>query len=82
MEATNKALKVELSEEKQMRQDKEQEVGQFSTILLKSLSRQLQLVYFVKSKRAFLSRIAKDHIQIQKEKEKIYLSLIYVLHKT
>ena len=82
MEATNKALKVELSEEKQMRQDKEQEVGQFSTILLKSLSRQLRLVYFVKSKRAFLSRIAKDHIQIQKEKEKIYLSLIYVLHKT
>ena len=82
MEAKNKALEVELSEEKQMRQDKEQEVGQFSTILLKSLSRQLQLVYFVKSKRAFLSRIAKDHIQIQKEKEKIYLSLIYVLHKT
>ena len=82
MEAKNKALEVDLSEEKQMRQDKEQEVGQFSTILLKSLSRQLQLVYFVKSKRAFLSRIAKDHIHIQKEKEKIYLSLIYVLHKT
>ena len=36
MEAKNK---VELSEEKQMRQDKEQEVGQLSTILLKSLSR-------------------------------------------
>ena len=30
----------------------------------------------------FLSRIAKGHIQIKKEKEKIYLSLIYVLHKT
>ena len=71
MEAKNKALEVELSEEKQMRQDKEQEVGLFSTILLKSISRQLHLVYFVKSKRAFLSRIAKDHIQIQKEKEKI-----------
>ena len=71
MEAKNKALEVELSEEKQMRQDKEQEVGQFSTILLKSLSRQLQLVYFVKSKRAFLSRIAQDRIEIQKEKEKI-----------
>ena len=71
MEAKNKALEVELSEEKQMRQDKEQEVGLFSTILLKSQSRQLQLVYFVKSKRAFLSRIAKGHIQIQKEKEKI-----------
>ena len=71
MEAKNKALEEELSEEKQMRQDKEQEVGLFSTILLKSLSRQLHLVYFVKSKRAFLSRIAKDHIQIQKEKEKI-----------
>ena len=36
MEAKNK---VELSEEKQMRQDKEQEVGQLSSILLKSLSR-------------------------------------------
>ena len=36
MEAKNK---VELSEEKQMRQDKEQEVGQLNTILLKSLSR-------------------------------------------
>ena len=70
MEAKNKALEVELSEEKQMRQDKEQEVGQLSTILLKSLSRQLKLLYFVKSKRAFLSRIAKDHIQIQKEKQK------------
>ena len=33
MEATNKALKVELSEEKQMRQDKEQEVGQLSNVL-------------------------------------------------
>ena len=31
MEAKNKALEVELSEEKQMRQDKEQEVGQLST---------------------------------------------------
>ena len=62
MEAKNKALEVELSEEKQMRQDKEQEVGQLSTISLKCLSRQLQLVYFVKSERAFLSRIAKDHI--------------------
>ena len=71
MEAKNKALEVKLSEEKQMRQDKEQEVGQLSTILLKSLSRQLKLLYFVKSKRAFLSRIAKDHIQIQKEKQKI-----------
>ena len=39
MEAKNKALEVDLSEEKQMRQDKEQEVGQFSTILLKSLYR-------------------------------------------
>ena len=39
MEAKNKSLEVELSEEKQMRQDKEQEVGQFSTILLKSLYR-------------------------------------------
>ena len=28
MEAKNKALEVQLSEEKQMRQDKEQEVGQ------------------------------------------------------
>ena len=71
MEAKNKALEVDLSAEKQMRQDKEQEVGELSTILLKSLSRQLQLLYFVKSKRAFLSRIAKDHIQIQKEKQKI-----------
>ena len=71
MEAKNKALEVELSEEKQMRQDKEQEVGQLSTILLKSLSRQVQLVYFVKPKRElFLSRIATNHIQIQKEKEK------------
>ena len=33
MEAKNKALEVKLSEEKQMRQDKEQEVGQLSTIL-------------------------------------------------
>ena len=32
MEAKNKALEVELSQEKQMRQDKEQEVGQLSTI--------------------------------------------------
>ena len=71
MEAKNKALEVDLSAEKQMRQDKEQEVGELSTILLKSLSRQLQLLYFVKSKRAFSSRIAKDHIQIQKEKQKI-----------
>ena len=39
MEAKNKALEVDLSAEKQMRQDKEQQVGQFSTILLKSLSR-------------------------------------------
>ena len=39
MEAKNKALEVDLSAQKQMRQDKEQEVGQFSTILLKSLSR-------------------------------------------
>ena len=36
MEAKNK---VELSEEKQMRQDEEQEVGQLSTILFQSLSR-------------------------------------------
>ena len=35
MEAKNKALEVDLSAEKQMRQDKEQEVGQFSTSLLK-----------------------------------------------
>ena len=33
MEAKIKALEVELSEEKQMRQGKEQEVGQLSTIL-------------------------------------------------
>ena len=33
MEAKNKALEVKLSEETQMRQDKEQEVGQLSTIL-------------------------------------------------
>ena len=39
MEAKNKALEVELSQEKQMRLDKEQEVGQLSTILLKSLLR-------------------------------------------
>ena len=72
MEAKNKALEVDLSAEKQMRQDKEQEVGQFSTILLKSLYRDnSNSLTFVKPKRAFLSRIAKDHIQIQKEKEKI-----------
>ena len=34
------------------------------------------------SSELFLSRIAKKHIQIKEEKEKIYLSLIYVLHKT
>ena len=39
MEAKIKVLEIELSEEKQMRQDKEQEVGQLSSILLKSLSR-------------------------------------------
>ena len=39
MEAKIKALEIELSEERQMRQDKEQEVGQLNTILLKSLSR-------------------------------------------
>ena len=39
MEGKIKALEIELSEERQMRQDKEQEVGQLSTILLKSLSR-------------------------------------------
>ena len=33
MEAKIKALKVKLSEERQMRQDKEQEVGQLSTVL-------------------------------------------------
>ena len=33
MEAKIKALEIELSEEKQMRQDKEQEVGQLSNVL-------------------------------------------------
>ena len=33
MEAKIKVLEIELSEEKQMRQDKEQEVGQLSTVL-------------------------------------------------
>ena len=33
MEAKIKALEIELSEEKQMRQDKEQEVGQLSNAL-------------------------------------------------
>ena len=33
MEAKIKALEIELSEEKQMRQDKEKEVGQLSTVL-------------------------------------------------
>ena len=33
MEAKMKVLEIELSEEKQMRQDKEQEVGQLSTVL-------------------------------------------------
>ena len=33
MEAKNKALEVKLSEEKQMRQDKEQEVSQLSNVL-------------------------------------------------
>ena len=33
MEAKTKALEVELSEERQMPQDKEQEVGQLSTVL-------------------------------------------------
>ena len=33
MEAKNKAIEVKLSEEKQMRQDKEQEVGQLSNVL-------------------------------------------------
>ena len=33
MEAKNKAVEVKLSEEKQMRQDKEQEVGQLSNVL-------------------------------------------------
>ena len=39
MEAKNK---VELSEEKQMRQDKEQEVGQLSNVLYKSYKMLLQ----------------------------------------
>ena len=33
MEGKIKALEIELSEEKQMRQDKEQEVGQLSNVL-------------------------------------------------
>ena len=33
METKIKAIEVELSEEKQMRQDKEQEVGQHSNVL-------------------------------------------------
>ena len=33
MEAKIKALEIELSEEKQMRKDKEQEVGQLSNVL-------------------------------------------------
>ena len=33
MEAKNKAVEVKLSEERQMRQDKEQEVGQLSNVL-------------------------------------------------
>ena len=33
MEAKIKVLEIELSEEKQMLQDKEQEVGQLSTVL-------------------------------------------------
>ena len=33
MDAKIKALEVELSEERQMRQDKEQEVGQLSNVL-------------------------------------------------
>ena len=33
MEAKIKALEVKLLEERQMRQDKEQEVGQLSTVL-------------------------------------------------
>ena len=38
MEAKNKALEVELSQEKQMRLGREQEVGQLSTISFKSIS--------------------------------------------
>ena len=33
MEAKIKALEIELSEERQMRQDKEKEVGQLSNVL-------------------------------------------------
>ena len=33
MEAKIKALEIELSEERQIRQDKEQEVGQLSNVL-------------------------------------------------
>ena len=37
MGAKIKALEIELSEERQMRQDKEQEVGQLSNVLYKML---------------------------------------------
>ena len=39
MEAKIKALEVELSEEKQMRQDKEQEVGHYSVLFYTSHTR-------------------------------------------
>ena len=42
MEAKIKALEIELSEERQMRQDKEQEVGQLSNVLYQSYKMLLQ----------------------------------------
>ena len=42
MEAKIKALEIELSEEKQIRQDKEQEVGQLSNVLYYSYKVLLQ----------------------------------------
>ena len=53
MKAKIKALEVELSEEKQMRQDKEQEVGHYSVLFDFILyCDKSNSVYFVKPKRA------------------------------
>ena len=41
-----------------------------------SLYRLLQLIYFVKSKRTLLSRIPKNYIQVQKEKENLAVACL------
>ena len=77
MEAKIKALEIELSEEKQMRQDKEQEVGQLSTILFKSLSRKLQLVNFVKPNRAlFEPNCLEPYSNSERERKKLAVAYL------